>query len=65
MPFFVGRLPTTTQPLCNTANAVVKPTPPGHGPGSLFAASDANTLTPPDGEICTIVVGCPAGCGGY
>src|SRR5258706_16365816 len=36
VPSAVGRLPTITQPVCNTASAVVSPTPPGQGPGTEF-----------------------------
>ena len=35
MPSLVGKLPTITHPLCSTTNAVVKPMPPGQGPGNL------------------------------
>ena len=37
LPFAVGRLPTTTYPPGRIASAVVRPTPPGHGPGSAGA----------------------------
>jgi hypothetical protein len=42
LPFLVGRLPTITNPLLSVTSAVVRPRPPGHAPGSLFGASDAN-----------------------
>jgi hypothetical protein len=38
VPSVEGVLPTTTQPPGRTTSAVVRPTPPGHGPGSLFAS---------------------------
>src|SRR5262249_19314469 len=60
VPSLVGRLPTTTQPPGRMPRAVVRPTPPGHGPGSLEAVICANTVRwwlP--GEICTIVVPVP------
>src|SRR5580700_10369613 len=38
-----------THPLLRTARAVVKPRPPGHGPGKRL----------PSGAICTIVVPVP------
>src|SRR5215831_1695058 len=49
VPSVVGRLPT----------AVVRPTPPGHGPGSEEALICANAVCWPPGEICTIVVPVP------
>src|SRR3974377_54338 len=60
VPSVVGRLPTTTQPPGRMPRAVVRPTPPGHGPGSLEASICANTVCcwlP--GETCTIVVPVP------
>ncbi len=54
----VGRLPTTTQPPGSIASAVVRPTPPGHAPGSgpwIWA----KVLTDPHGETCTMVVPVP------
>src|SRR5580704_5860563 len=59
MPSVVGKLPTITQPLRKTTSAVVKPTPPGHGPGSAAGSICANRLKFPWGEICTIVVPVP------
>src|SRR5215472_2042443 len=41
-PALVGRLPTTTQPPGRIVSAVVRPTPPGHLPGSLAALILAN-----------------------
>ena len=35
MPSVVGKLPTITHPLRKTTRAVVKPTPPGQGPGNV------------------------------
>src|SRR5208282_4163496 len=55
VPSVVGRLPTTTHPPGRTANAVVRPTPPGHAPGSL-APSWAKVVTDPDGATSTMVV---------
>ncbi len=55
----MGRLPTTTQPPRRISSAVVRPTPPGQGPGSLDALILANTLSFPDGETWTIVVPVP------
>src|SRR5215467_16285242 len=60
VPSAVGRLPTTTQPPGRMPRAVVRPTPPGHGPGSEEAVICANTVCfwlP--GETCTIVVPVP------
>src|SRR5215472_2813672 len=60
VPSAVGRLPTTTQPPGRMPRAVVRPTPPGHGPGSEEAFICANTvccLLP--GDTCTIVVPVP------
>jgi len=59
MPFVVGRLPTTTQPPGRMPRAVVRPTPPGHGPGRLDFLMCANTVRCPPGETCTIVVPVP------
>src|SRR5437588_9332737 len=59
MPFFVGRLPTITNPFFRTVSAVVRPTPPGHGPGSPDARMCANILRCPPGEISTIVLPVP------
>src|SRR5215471_4688859 len=59
MPFVVGRLPTTTQPPGRMSSAVVRPTPPGHGPGRLDFLMCANTVRWPPGVICTIVVPVP------
>ena len=59
LPFLVGRLPTTTQPPGSTSSAVVRPTPPGHRPGSVDRVMRANTVRCPPGEICTIVVPVP------
>ena len=50
--------PTTTQPPGRIPRAVVRPTPPGQGPGSL-AGVCANTVCVPPGETCTIVVPVP------
>ncbi len=58
-PSLVGRLPTTTQPPRRISSAVVRPTPPGHLPGSLAALIWANTLSLPFGETWTIVVPVP------
>src|SRR5690348_11451634 len=58
-PSLVGKLPTTTQPPRRISSAVVRPTPPGQGPGSLDALILANTLSFPDGETWTIVVPVP------
>ena len=60
VPSFVGRLPTMTQPLRNATSAVVRPNPPGQGPGSLFGASDAKRVDPPPGETSTMVLPFPA-----
>src|SRR6266853_5540694 len=38
VPSVVGKLPTTTQPLLSATKAVVKPIPPGQGPGSFVAS---------------------------
>src|SRR5215469_7096293 len=59
VPSEVGRLPTITQPLRNATRAVVRPTPPGHGPGSSVATISAKSSTPPLGLICTMVVPLP------
>src|SRR3974390_2122445 len=59
VPSVVGRLPTTTQPPGRIPSAVVRPTPPGQGPGSVVASIWANTDCWPRGEICTIVVPVP------
>ena len=59
VPSMVGRLPTTTQPPRRIPSAVVRPTPPGHGPGSEDAPICANTVCCPPGETCTIVVPVP------
>src|SRR5215469_12743811 len=60
LPSLVGRLPTMTNPPRSATRAVVRPRPPGHGPGSLFGASDANRVTfPVVGEISTIVLPVP------
>src|ERR1700677_1953969 len=40
-------------------SAVVSPTPPGHGPGSVLAFTVANSEVFPAGLICTIVVPVP------
>src|SRR5439155_13388951 len=55
----VGKLPTTTQPLRSTTNAVVSPTPPGQEPGRVFGSICAKRLKDPLGEICTRVVPVP------
>jgi hypothetical protein len=39
VPSLVGKLPTMTHPVRNTANAVVSPTPPGQAPGSAAESS--------------------------
>src|SRR5262249_28366461 len=44
VPSVVGRLPTTTQPPGRIPSAVVRPTPPGHRPGSVDASICANTV---------------------
>src|SRR5215468_4737848 len=59
VPSVVGRLPTTTQPPGRIPRAVVRPTPPGHRPGSEEASICANSVCWPPGEICTIVVPVP------
>src|SRR5437899_2532957 len=59
MPLAVGRLPTTTHPERRTARAVVRPTPPGHLPGSAEALTFANSVRWPPGEISTIVLPVP------
>src|SRR5215831_20105672 len=59
LPFFVGRLPTTTNPLRSATSAVVSPRPPGQGPGSLFGSIIANWLRLPVGETSTMVVPVP------
>ncbi len=59
VPSVVGRLPTTTQPPGRMPRAVVRPTPPGHGPGSEDALICANSVCWPPGETCTIVVPVP------
>src|SRR5580658_7420927 len=60
VPSDVGKLPTITHPDCNTDNAVVNPTPPGHAPGRFPALSSANTANvEPSGAISTIVVPVP------
>src|ERR1700691_4771388 len=41
------------------SSAVVSPTPPGHGPGSVLASIVANGETFPAAETCTIVVPVP------
>src|SRR5205807_8267243 len=58
-PSLVGRLPTTTQPPRRISSAVVRPTPPGHLPGSLAALIWAKTPSLPFGETWTIVVPVP------
>src|SRR6516165_373885 len=58
-PSLVGRLPTTTQPPRRITSAVVRPTPPGHLPGSLAALILAKTLSLPVGETWTRVVPVP------
>ena len=40
-------------------SAVVRPTPPGHGPGSVLASIFANSETLPAVDTCTIVVPVP------
>src|SRR5215469_7344833 len=55
IPFVDGVLPTTTHPPGSMSSAVVRPTPPGHGPGSLAFVMCANTVRWPPGEISTIV----------
>ena len=55
IPFAVGRLPTTTQPPGSTVSAVVRPIPPGHGPGRWLGRILANTLSLPPGVIWTMV----------
>src|SRR4029077_16884517 len=59
VPSLVGRLPTTTQPPRRISRAVVRPTPPGHLPGSLAALIWAKTPSLPFGETWTIVVPVP------
>src|SRR5260370_31108496 len=60
VPSVVGKLPTITQPLCSTTSAVVKPTPPGHLPGSVLALIWAKTFTVfTSGETSMIVVPVP------
>ena len=60
VPSAVGRLPTITQPDLSTTKAVVKPTPPGHGPGSFVASICANNLiSPSPGGISPMVVPVP------
>src|SRR5258708_29847818 len=59
VPFLLGRLPTTTQPLLSATSAVVSPTPPGHDPGSRLASISANWVTDPPGDISTMVVPAP------
>src|SRR5262249_25871173 len=54
IPFFDGVLPTTTHPPGSMTSAVVRPTPPGHGPVSLDLVMWANTAMWPRGESCTI-----------
>ena len=58
-PATVGRLPTITQSLPRMARAVVRPTPPGHAPGSRAALIWANSLTVWFGATSTIVVPVP------
>jgi hypothetical protein len=57
MPLDVGKLPTMTHPERRTARAVVRPMPPGQGPGKELRA--ANTLSVPFGAISTMVVPVP------
>src|SRR5579863_9906132 len=59
VPSLVGRLPTITQPCSSTTSAVVSPTPPGQGPGSVGALRVANRLTWPSGASSTMVVPVP------
>src|ERR1700733_14736923 len=59
VPSLVGRLPTITQPCSSTTSAVVSPTPPGQGPGSVVALRVANRLTWPSGATSTMVVPVP------
>jgi hypothetical protein len=42
VPPVVGRLPTTTQPPGRTDSAVVRPIPPGQGPGRFAESIRAN-----------------------
>jgi hypothetical protein len=48
-----------THPLRNTTRAVVKPTPPGQGPGKVAGSICANWLNVPLGAISTKVVPVP------
>src|SRR5215469_10255220 len=58
-PFVDGTLPTTTQPPGSTSSAVVRPTPPGQGPGSVLALMSAKRDRIPFGLTWTIVVPLP------
>src|SRR5947207_9295219 len=51
-----GKLPTITHPVRNTVNAVVKPTPPGRGPGSVVASIWAKVVMEPSGAASMMVV---------
>ena len=59
MPLLEGVLPTTTQPPGSTSSAVVRPTPPGHDPGSMLRLTLANSDRWPPGEISTSVLPVP------
>src|SRR5450755_1862921 len=59
MPSLVGRLPTTTNPLRSAPSAVVRPTPPGQGPGNVAGLIEAKSFTVPPGVISSIVVPVP------
>src|SRR5271155_1716727 len=59
IPFLDGVLPTTTQPPGSTTSAVVRPTPPGHGPGRVLGLMLANNDRWPDGVIWTMVLPVP------
>jgi hypothetical protein len=56
VPSGVGQLPTITHPVRNPVNAVVKPTPPGHGPGSFVASIWAKVVMEPSGAASMMVV---------
>src|SRR5580692_283720 len=59
VPSDVGRLPTITKPDRSATSAVLRPMPPGHGPGRLPASIVANTFKAPDGLISSMVVPVP------
>src|SRR5260370_319949 len=59
VPSVVGKLPTIMKPERKATSAVVSPTPPGQAPGRDLASIWAKTVTPPLGEIWTIVVPVP------